>query len=698
MHDSSGDKGIEELQNFKAHSMFDSIKRYIYDRRRGLIKSAVLTGGTYAISLYVHERLEEMKEKVIREKAARDSLRRRFQTTHDDVCFTIMALIPTLASQILEDMDVEALTNELQSISRASRSRSRLPSHTQDRSQSVASSVTDTHSDAGSVSLSSYSGSAHDADRGYTSGLGSWVEPMSISDGHRSPHNILASTGAELSDSITSTTSSVSHNGYLTHSMESLMSSNSTRTKRQLWNEIKILALTRTLTTLYTTTLLTLLSVVQITLLGRGRYIDSVRASERAERARDRVPPFSLTGILAREAIASIIDVEAIWPVWLLGEDNDEDDEFSDGKVEEALSEETELRYLTLSWWILHVGWKDVAERVRGSVESVFEGVSLQGKLSASELYVHIMDIRRRVELDATGHDHSLRFMSSLLPPTPETTAHVLAQGGALPVPPTGAPAGSIQAQPHESHHDRLLTVGPPYSDFTHSSASSPRANNIEPTLPNSEPIHDGLTPATAIVINNQIPRPATFPTPPSSNTYEPGLSSCASPAPSISSVPAHVDTAAETSPPAASNAPGVSFGALDLDPRFNKLLVETRGYLSGPDFAHALGCALDRATEVLMDGLRARVFVDTASAINPPNADAHAQPTAGEGQDDTRDKQEVKIRLAGLLPGLARWSPLALNSTPNELIDNILAVREVNALEAIIISDYQDHFSTVAR
>jgi peroxin-3 len=303
-----------------------------------------------------------------------------------------MALIPTLASQILEDMDVEALTNELQSISRASRSRSRLPPHTQDRSQSVASSVTDAHSDAGSVSLSSYSGSAHDADRGPSSALGSWVEHMSTSDGHRAPHNFLASTGAELSDSITSTSSSLSHNGHLTHSMESSMFSNSTRTKRQLWNEIKILggaafvpeiafgqltalqALTRTLTTLYTTTLLTLLSVVQITLLGRGRYIESVRASERAERTRDRVPPFSLTEILAREAIASVVDVEAIWPAWLFGEDNDEDDEFSDGKVEEALSEETELRYLTLSWWILHVGWKDVAGRVRGSVESVFEG------------------------------------------------------------------------------------------------------------------------------------------------------------------------------------------------------------------------------------------------------------------------------------------------------------------------------------
>ncbi|KAF9225065.1 hypothetical protein BS17DRAFT_731904 [Gyrodon lividus] len=675
------------------NSMFDSLRRYVYDRRRGLIQSTVVVGGTYALSSYVRERLQEIKEKVVREKVARESLRRRFQTTHDDVCFTVMALIPTLASQILEDMDVEALTNELQSVSRASRSRSLIPSHSQHHSQSEVSSVSDAHSDAGSVSLSSYSGSGGDRNQASTSALGSWVERMSPSDGYRAPHNFLASTGTALSDSITSTSSSLSYNGHQTHSMQSSISSSSTRTKGELWNEVKILALTRTLTTLYTTTLLALLTAVQLNLLGRGRYVDSVRASERAERARDRVPPFSLPGILAREAMARIVDVEAIWPAWLLGEDEDEDDGFGDNKVEDAPLEETELRYLTLSWWILHVGWKDVAARVRGSVESVFDGVSLKAKLSPSELYVLIMDIRRRVEHDGTGQDIGSRFLSSLLPPTPETTAHVLTQGGAFPVPTTEASRGTIQTQLHDSDHDRMHGISPPpYSDLTRSSTSSPNSNNIEPVPPNPEPMHDGLTPATAIVINGPTPRPAIFPTPPLSNTHESDISSRASPSLSILSVPARVHTTAQSPPPGTSNALGVSFGALDLDPVFNKLLAETRVYLSGPDFAHALGCALDRATGVLMDGLRARVFVDTASAVNLPGAEnTHAQPAAGEGQDSSGEKQEIEIRLAGLLPGLARWSQLALNSTPNELVDNIMAVREVNALEAIIISDYQD-------
>lgn len=41
------------------------------------------------------------------------------------------------------------------------------------------------------------------------------------------------------------------------------------------------------------------------------------------------------------------------------------------------ISEEVESKYLTMSWWLLHVGWKDVGERVRRGVEEVFEGYDL---------------------------------------------------------------------------------------------------------------------------------------------------------------------------------------------------------------------------------------------------------------------------------------------------------------------------------
>lgn len=42
-------------------------------------------------------------------------------------------------------------------------------------------------------------------------------------------------------------------------------------------------------------------------------------------------------------------------------------------EMERELTEEVEMKYLTLSWWMLHVGWKDVGERVRRGVEEVFD-------------------------------------------------------------------------------------------------------------------------------------------------------------------------------------------------------------------------------------------------------------------------------------------------------------------------------------
>ena len=179
------------------------------------------------------------------------------------------------------------------------------------------------------------------------------------------------------------------------------------------------------------------------------------------------------------------------------------------------------------------------------------------------------------------------------------------------------------------------------------------------------------------------MPRPATFPTPPSSHPHESDLSSRASQSPSNLSVHRHhPDFSAGTS-----KAPATSLGTLDVDPQFGELLVQTRRYLSGPDFAYALGCALDRATEVLMDGLRARVFVDTASAVNALNAEEALAQSKTENADagaGSKTKDEVKARLAGMLPGLARWSQLALNATPNELVD----VRETLVLASVVDAD----------
>lgn len=89
-------------------------------------------------------------------------------------------------------------------------------------------------------------------------------------------------------------------------------------------------------------------------------------------------------------------------------------------------------------------------------------------------------------------------------------------------------------------------------------------------------------------------------------------------------------------------------------DPQFVSLLSQTQKHLLSGSFERVLEVCLDRATDVLSRGLEKNVF---GFAEEDPNA----LPALG---------QEPRVRLAGMLPGLARWCHLALESLPNELVD----------------------------
>jgi peroxin-3 len=103
---------------------------------------------------------------------------------------------------------------------------------------------------------------------------------------------------------------------------------------------------------MYSIVLLSLFTHIQLSVLGRSKYIQSVIEQEEEERMRD----------------AMRLDVSAL----LLGMWGSEDDDDTVQMVD-PIDEETERKYLTLSWWICNIGWKDVGERVRRGVEEVFE-------------------------------------------------------------------------------------------------------------------------------------------------------------------------------------------------------------------------------------------------------------------------------------------------------------------------------------
>jgi len=547
--------------------MLDSVSNYLSERRKGFVRSAGVVGGLYLVGQYATARVADMRATVLEKRVARENMRKRFEQNRQDISFTIMTYMPLLSKHILNEMDVEALTTELQSLSRAAKTpripravvrEQQPPPHRQQspRTESLESSAelvrsSDARSETSSASYLSMS------PRPEAPQLADSTTESLLLPGH-TPRSLEASSlsiesqgspsasstsfvepKAAPSESVISS-SAVSSNGDSVTDLSASQQNSSSKSKAELWREVKMLTVTRTLTVLYSITLLTIFTNIQLSLLGRYKYIQSVIQLERDEDARSRRQyEFSLSSLLFPSLVDSALsrDIEA-----LFGQQTG----LEEGIWREGVDAETERKFLMLSWWLLNVGWKDVGERVRRGVEEVFEGVSLKNKIGVLELHRLISDVRRRVEHEITfeGTERRINFLSTLLPPTSSALSHLLTRGG--------------------------------------------------------------------------------FP-------------------------PAHNDT---------------------HEPAFMALLEETRDLLTSSNFALVLEHALDRATSLLFDGLSQHVFV---------------------GQEG--EEGEVRLRTASVLPGLVRWSNLALNGLPNELVDGLTDLHEMESFAAIIYSDYGDHF-----
>ena len=117
---------------------------------------------------------------------------------------------------------------------------------------------------------------------------------------------------------------------------------------------------------IYTLALLSLLTRIQLNLLGRKNYLASVIA-------------------LASQSLQEpTINLE-----------NHDDD-----NVERAYGDDFEVnrKYLTFSWWLLHRGWRDVLAKVQTAVKDVFGPVRPSEELNLERLSGLILDVRRKVE------------------------------------------------------------------------------------------------------------------------------------------------------------------------------------------------------------------------------------------------------------------------------------------------------------
>lgn len=293
----------------------------------------------------------------------RSSLRRRFEQNQIDCTFTVLALLPNLTENVLEALPVEQLTHELQ----------------QKKAERLARSGAD----------------------GTPSELSSG--PSSIREG---------GDNASLS-SLQS--SSFVHASQLAQSESGSIGSR--KSKAQIWNEIKISSITRCFTLLYTLSLLSLLTRIQLNLLGRLNYLSSVISLTRPS------PPERANSISL--------------------EDND-----SSGSPDGPTfgnDFETNRRYLAFTWFLLNKGYAALLSEIQAAITEIFGTISPTEAISHTRLSDLVLQVRQKIEGSTANERRNKNWLAYLLPPR-EEEEDLLIESGVL-TPPTTSSATSPDQQ-----------------------------------------------------------------------------------------------------------------------------------------------------------------------------------------------------------------------------------------------------------
>ncbi|KAF9124470.1 peroxin, partial [Mortierella sp. 14UC] len=139
---------------------------------------------------------------------------------------------------------------------------------------------------------------------------------------------------------------------------------------------------------------------VQLNLLGRFTYVSSVIALSNTTDASYRVESPAVKGSLSSTA--------------------------------GQLDFQTEKKYLTFSYWLLHEGWRRWSERVRDVVEDVVGGISLKKTFTAKDFSELLGEIRSRLEYteDKEGDRIPVNMREYMLPDEASDEREVLRAGG----------------------------------------------------------------------------------------------------------------------------------------------------------------------------------------------------------------------------------------------------------------------------
>lgn len=199
------------------------------------------------------------------------------------------------------------------------------------------------------------------------------------------------------------------------------------RTKAQLWNELKITSIVRAFTMIYSISLLILLTRIQLNLLGRLNYLSSVISLSHPP------PP-------GRESTISL--------------ENNEDQ----GAANFGNDFETNRRFLTFSWYLLHRGYAQIMNKVRTAVEEVFGNISPNEGITQQRLSDLVLEVRKKVEGQTEQDRYSTRWLQFVLPPREEEES-LLVESGVITPPSTSSASGSDKPSPSPEEQRRTSYV-----------------------------------------------------------------------------------------------------------------------------------------------------------------------------------------------------------------------------------------------
>ncbi|GME29045.1 peroxisomal membrane protein [Neofusicoccum parvum] len=335
--------------------MISATRRWFRRNRTNFAIGAGVLGAGYLAGQYLLGKLTEARQRMSDDRIARENLRRRFEQNQEDCTFTVLAILPTATENILQALPVEQTLSELQKQKAERLQRSVAPSD-------IAS--TDAPSEA----------------------------PSAADDDNRSLKSFQSESIVHASQVVDSS------NGEGNGDRASLAPPKPKKSKAQLWNDMKIHSIARAFTLLYTLSLLTLLTRVQLNLLGRRNYLASV---------------------------VTLASPPAHGSTRISLENHDDDN------IEQAYGNdfETNRKYLSFSWWLLHRGCKDLMEKVLSAVKDVFGPLNPREEITLERLSELTLEVRKKVEGATEEERRTNNWLSYLLPPA-DKESYVLSESG----------------------------------------------------------------------------------------------------------------------------------------------------------------------------------------------------------------------------------------------------------------------------